>query len=213
MIFFHHPAGNAILQQRQSIRQQIRQQRNKLSSLQQTQAAQRLTERLIEQTQVKHANNIAVYLANDGELSLTPFIHWCWQQHKQVFIPVLHPFANGCLLFLQYQEYSTMTANKYGILEPKLDVRSVCPISALDLLLTPLVAFDLHGARLGMGGGFYDRTLATWHQQRHAKFSNDQTELRVIGIAHDCQQVQRIATECWDIPLPEIITPTKSFSF
>lgn len=57
-----------------------------------------------------------------------------------------------------------MHYNKFGILEPKLNVRNVLPVSHLDLIFTPLVAFDKDGNRLGMGGGFYDRTLQNWQK-------------------------------------------------
>ena len=55
-----------------------------------------------------------------------------------------------------------MLKNKFGIWEPKLNVQNVLPLDELDILFTPLVAFDKQGNRLGMGGGFYDRTLQNW---------------------------------------------------
>lgn len=79
-------------------------------------------------------------------------------------MPVLHPFSPGNLLFLAFQKDTPMHYNKFGILEPKLNVRNVLPVSHLDLIFTPLVAFDKDGNRLGMGGGFYDRTLQNWQK-------------------------------------------------
>ncbi|MFO6285137.1 5-formyltetrahydrofolate cyclo-ligase, partial [Pseudomonas aeruginosa] len=52
------------------------------------------------------------------------------------------------------------------IREPKLDVRDVLPLAEPDVLVPRLVAFDASGHRLGMGGGFYDRTLQNWQQYR-----------------------------------------------
>ncbi len=89
--------------------------------------------------------------------------------------------------------------NRLKIREPKLDVRDVLPLAELDVLVTPLVAFDVSGQRLGMGGGFYDRTLQNWQQYR----------LQPVGYAHDCQQVDSLPSEEWDIPLPAVITPEK----
>lgn len=82
--------------------------------------------------------------------------------------------------------------NRLKIHEPKLDVRDVLPLSRLDVLITPLVAFDEYGQRLGMGGGFYDRTLQNW---QHYK-------MQPVGYAHDCQLVEKLPVEEWDIPLP-----------
>jgi len=196
---------------RKKIRQQARLRRQKLSAEQQQHAALKLSQQLIKHPQISKAQHIALYLANDGELCTLPFIQWCWQQNKKLYLPVIHPFSQGQLLFLHFNPKTTMISNKYGIKEPKLDIRHVCLLSELDVLLTPLVAFDLQGNRLGMGGGFYDRTLATWYEQKQQNTHKE--KLSPIGLAHDCQQLSAVPTESWDIPLPEIITPSKSYLF
>jgi len=188
---------------RVKLRKEIRERRRALSPILQQQASELLLQRLSTYKKIQTAKNIALYLANDGELDLMPFIEWCWQENKQVYLPVLHPFCIGQLLFLLYEKSSTLINNNYGIKEPKLEVNKVCPLNQLDVLCTPLVAFDSSGARLGMGGGFYDRTLVNWQQKK----------VYPIGLAHDCQQVDKVPVELWDIPLPEIITPTKNYLY
>lgn len=188
---------------RAQLREEIRKKRKTLSCIEQQQASELLTLRLQSHAKIQSAKTIALYLTNDGELDPMPFINWCWQQGKQVYLPVLHPFCAGHLLFLLFEHNSPMVKNCYGISEPKLNVTKICPIEQLDVLCTPLVAFDHSGARLGMGGGFYDRTLVNW--QTH--------QLYPIGLAHDCQQVDAVPVEYWDIPLPEIITPTQNLCF
>lgn len=187
---------------RVELRKTIRIKRQELSTSEQQTASKLLLQRLSSHTKVQSAQTIALYLANDGELDLMPFIKWCWQQKKHVYLPVLHPFCSGHLLFLLFEDNSIMVKNHYGIFEPKLEVSKVCPLEQLDVLCTPLVAFDNSGARLGMGGGFYDRTLSHWQQY----------QVYPMGLAHDCQQVDKVPTEHWDIPLPEIITPTKTIN-
>jgi len=187
---------------RKEVRAEVRVRRQQLSLTEQLQASEKLLLRLSTHRKVLAAQSIALYLSNDGELDTHLFINWCWQQNKKVFLPVLHPFCAGHLLFLQYEENTPMIKNCYGIAEPKLNVGKVCPVNKLDVLCTPLVAFDDTGARLGMGGGFYDRTLASW-QVKNTPY--------LIGFAHNCQQVARIPTEYWDIPLPEIITPARIY--
>lgn len=188
---------------RTSIRQILRTKRKALTTTFQIEASELLKLRLLNHPRVQSAKTIALYLANDGELDPMLFINWCWQQGKQVYLPVLHPFCSGHLLFLLFEKNSFMVKNQYGINEPKLDVTKVCPLEQLDVLCTPLVAFDRSGARLGMGGGFYDRTLVNWKKNQYYP----------IGIAHDCQQVDVVPVEYWDIPLPEIITPTQNHQF
>jgi 5-formyltetrahydrofolate cyclo-ligase len=191
---------------RTELRQKIRSRRNSLSSLEQKEAALNLQQILSRHSKVIQAKNIAIYLANDGELDTSPFIQWCWQQGKKVYLPVIHPFSAGNLLFLHYRADTNMVTNCYGILEPKLDVRSILPIPQIDVLFTPLVAFDKQGNRLGMGGGFYDRTLANWFHQSQL-MSMESITPYPIGLAHHCQQVQSIPCQHWDVPLPEIVTP------
>ncbi len=188
---------------RATLRTLIRTRRNELSENSQRQASIQIAKQLMTHPKIQSAKTIALYLANDGELDLMPFIRWCWQNNKHVYLPVLHPFCSGHLLFLLYEDNTIMAENIFGIKEPILDVTKVCPLIQLDVLCTPLVAFDNTGARLGMGGGFYDRTLMNWQQ--------DQTY--PMGIAHDCQLTDNIPVEYWDIPLPEIITPTKRYTF
>ncbi|TYK66358.1 5-formyltetrahydrofolate cyclo-ligase [Colwellia echini] len=188
---------------RAQLRKEIRLRRNALTDAEQSKAAIDLISRLANHSKIQQAQHIAIYLSNDGELSTVKFIEWCWQNNKDIYLPVLHPFSSGHLLFLHYQADTPLISNKYGILEPKLDVTKVCPLNQLDVICTPLVAFDETGARLGMGGGFYDRSLANWQQ----------TKLYPMGLAHNCQQVEKVPVESWDIPLPEIITPSKGFLF
>lgn len=191
------------MDKRKALRKSIRERRNALSTTHQKNAAISLTKRLSAHETVQRAQNIAIYLSNDGELSTTDFINWCWQENKNVFLPFIHPFSAGNLLFLHYTPETKLIHNKYGILEPKLNVTKVCPLSQLDIIFTPLVAFDNKGARLGMGGGFYDRSLADWQQ----------TQVYPIGLAHDCQRVEKVPVESWDIPLPEIVTPSQGYVF
>lgn len=186
---------------RQQIRQQIRQRRRALTPEQQTQFALQAADRMMAYPPVLLAQTVAVFLSFDGELDTRPLIDQLWRAGKRVYLPVLHPFSPGNLLFLHYHPSSDLVVNRLNIREPKLDVRDVLPLSQLDVLVTPLVAFDAAGQRLGMGGGFYDRTLQNWRQHR----------LQPVGYAHDCQQVDALPTEQWDIPLPAVITPSKTW--
>ncbi|MDA7747214.1 5-formyltetrahydrofolate cyclo-ligase [Psychromonas sp.] len=202
-----------ITTQRNAIRQQIRTARQSLSSEKQQQASAILLKSLKNHPSLLKSKRVSVTLAHDGEIDLTLLIHWCWQQNKQVFLPVVHPNETGRLLFVVYQHNTTMVKNRYGINEPQLiksetdptQFINTCPVSELDILFTPLVAFDHQGNRIGMGGGYYDRLLAPWFLNKTGPYP--------IGLAHDCQLVNALPIQNWDVPLPEIITPSKHFHF
>jgi len=184
---------------RQQIRKLIRERRRALTPEQQTQFAQQAAARMMAYPPLLMAHTVALFLSFDGELDTQPLIEQLWRSGKRVYLPVLHPFSPGNLLFLHYHPHSELITNRLKIREPKLDARDVLPLSQLDVLVTPLVAFDEQGQRLGMGGGFYDRTLQNW--RAHG--------LQPVGYAHDCQQVDTLPVEEWDIPLPAVITPSK----
>ncbi|WP_159738007.1 5-formyltetrahydrofolate cyclo-ligase [Vibrio atypicus] len=186
---------------RQEFRKQIRFKRNQLHSDVQHLAGLDLIRQFSSLPEVKQAQHIALYLSADGEIETHPLIEWLWQQGKQTYLPVIHPFSKGHLLFLHYDKETPMVMNRYSIAEPKLNQTQIIPISKLDLICTPLVAFDTTGHRLGMGGGYYDRTLEPWFQTKQGP--------KPIGLAHDCQQVDRLPIASWDVPLPKIVTPSQ----
>ncbi|MFC6377984.1 5-formyltetrahydrofolate cyclo-ligase [Tatumella terrea] len=185
--------------ERQQIRAQIRHQRQALSPQQQQLAAQQVAERALSFPLLAQARNVALFLSFDGEMDTRPLIARLWQRGQQVYLPVLHPFSQGQLLFIRYLPDTPLKPNRFGIPEPSLNLTELAPLDTLDMILVPLVAFDAQGQRLGMGGGFYDRTLQHW--QQHGVLP--------AGLAHCCQQVPALPTEQWDIPLPVIITPEK----
>ena len=193
-----------LMTERDHLRKQLRQARRSLLPAQQAQASQALCQRLQQDDRIQQAQTLAYYLANDSEIDLSLFAQWCWQQGKKLCLPVLHPVSKGHLLFLHHHHNSTLIPNSYGIPEPELNVQDVTPIHHIDAILLPLVGFDPQANRLGMGGGFYDRTLAQWHQQRHPMTA-------LIGVAHECQHVNKLPIAPWDVPLDEVITPSSSF--
>ncbi|RQW63759.1 5-formyltetrahydrofolate cyclo-ligase [Vibrio viridaestus] len=194
-----------IQQTRQEFRQHIRKQRRDLSASEQLLASRNLIQQCTQLTEVENGQHFALYLSTDGELDTHPLIEWMWNNNKSIYLPVIHPFSKGQLLFLKYQKDTEMVSNRYGILEPRLKKDDIIPVNQLDIIFTPLVGFDRRGHRLGMGGGYYDRTLEPW-------FNTGQGAIP-IGLAHDCQFVDELPIESWDIPLPKIVTPTNIWNW
>ena len=184
---------------RQDYRKLIRQKRNQLNPDEQNQAAIALTRHFLSLSELEQAQHIALYLSADGEVGTYLLIQELQRLGKDVYLPVIHPFSAGHLLFLSYDESTSMVFNRYNISEPKLEKNKIIPVEQLDIICTPLVAFDKQGHRLGMGGGYYDRTLEPWFRS--------QSGPKPIGLAHNCQEVEQLPVESWDVPLPKILTP------
>lgn len=189
---------------RSEIRDLVRKKRNSLSLKEQKIAANSIKVNLSQLLNSYNNAKIALYLSNEGELKTSKLIDKLQQDNHEIYLPVIHPFTPGNLLFQKYEKNSPMKANRYGIFEPELNCSHVCPVNELDIIFTPLVAFDDSGNRLGMGGGFYDRTLARYYTEGWQK-------PLLIGIAHNCQKVESLPIESWDIPLKTIVTPEKIY--
>ena len=182
---------------RKQQRQTLRQARNNLSHSTQQEASQALIEQyatFIKQLDLT-PSRVALYISNDGEISPQLLCHQLWSQGISTYLPILDKQA---LRFNLYNQDSQWQDNRFGIPEPVNG--QVLAGQELDIVFMPLVGFDRQGGRLGMGGGFYDRTFEGKNPT--------QTPL-LIGLAHDCQEVDKLPIESWDIPLNGILTPTK----
>lgn len=186
---------------RAQLRAQLRQQRRNLSPRQQRRAAYSLKRRLGCQPLFARAKRIGFYLASDGEISAQPLIELALSLGKQCFLPVLHPVRHNRLWFARYRPGSQLIKNSYGIEEPNIRLEPRVLASSLDLVLLPLVGFDPQGGRLGMGGGYYDRTFAF---KLNAKVKRRNPLL--VGLAHELQKRDQLKLADWDIPLAAVAT-------
>lgn len=184
---------------RQVLRTHLRQIRRQLSPGQQAFNSQEVARQLKNHDAFKSASRIAAYLASDGELNLAPTIELAWSLGKSCYVPVVS--EKGQMEFRQFSADSPLQQNRYGILEP-FDSAPQVPAQELDLTLLPLVGFCRSGARLGMGGGYYDRAFAF-------KAQNQELGPYLIGIAHSQQELASLEVESWDIPLQAIATESE----
>ena len=184
---------------KQQIRTLLRQQRHKLTRQQQRRAGEALARHLSRQLFFLRARHVAFYLPNDGEIDPTFLLRLAASSGKKAALPVLDPSRPGHLCFLPWKPGEPLKANKYGIPEPVFKPQNKLPLWKLDIVCLPLVAFDRDGNRLGMGGGFYDRTFASAAKRLGSR-------PLLVGMAHHFQQVDAIAADPWDVPLHAIAT-------
>lgn len=185
---------------RAQLRRHLRVQRRALSRRAQRQAAQGLYKQLAQHPVFRRAQQIALYLPNDGEIDPQPLLRAAQRRGKATYLPVLSPWPRSKMVFQRVRAGEPLLANRFGILEPRRNRAQQRKVWALDLVLLPLVGFDRHGGRLGMGGGFYDRSLA------YRKMRKNWHKPTLLGLAHECQQVARLAQASWDVPLQGTVT-------
>ncbi|WP_041068839.1 5-formyltetrahydrofolate cyclo-ligase [Candidatus Ishikawella capsulata] len=190
--------SDSYLSNRNSIRQKMRSLRNSINAKQQQKITKLLIKKLVSYLPIIQAKKIAIFLSIDGEPNTKPLIKVLLEENKQIFLPVIKSYVENDLIFINYTPKTPLILNTFGILEPIINKDNILNLSDLDVMLVPLVAFDRKGQRLGMGRGYYDRTLQNWQKYNFLP----------IGIAHDFQLVEKLPTAKWDIPLPIIITPS-----
>lgn len=150
------------------------------------------------------AEHIACYFAQDHEFDCSLLMEAIWDAGKNVYLPILLSKQENCLEFVRYQPKDNLRLNKFHILEP--DHTETFPAEKLQLVIMPLVGFDLRGNRLGMGGGFYDRTFEFMQK-------SIDTQPILYGAAFECQKVDVLPQDPWDIPLAGVLTEEKLYTF
>jgi len=135
---------------------------------------------------------LAAYVAADGELDPAPLLAAATAAGLATYLPRVGD--DRTLTFHGWTPGAPLRANRYGIGEPASG--DPLPVDALDLLCLPLVAFARDGTRLGMGAGYYDRTLAAVRPGL------------LVGLAYDCQGVAALPRDPWDVPLDGVLTET-----
>lgn len=184
---------------RASLRKELRRRRQALAPDQQHIAAHRLMRQVVTQDFFRRAGNVAFYCASDGEIDPLAILFRALAMKKRCCLPVLSPHRPGRVCFAPFEASTPLQPNRWGILEPECQVQHHISTLALDLVFVPLVGFDAHCNRIGMGKGFYDRTFA-------GRTRSGVHRPRMIGLAHECQRVAAIPMAQWDVPLDGVVT-------
>ena len=159
-------------------------------------AARSLAERIVELPAYREADSIAAYFAVNGEIDPAAVIDAALAAGKRVYLPHIDGEA---LRFAPYFHGQKMRLNRFRLPEPDVDTGAMLAPTELDLVLVPLVVFDRERNRIGMGGGFYDRSFA---------FRKDagRNSPRLVGIAHELQRVDALQPQAWDVRLDLVVT-------
>lgn len=175
-----------------ALRSQLRAKRGTLAPAERSAHGQDAAQILSRSRHWQEASRVAVYMAADGELDPVSLVRLARAQGKSVYLPALS--QNQTLRFLHWEEDAEMVLNRYGIPEPIASAPAAA-LSELDLVCLPLVAWSRDGTRLGMGGGFYDKTLA----------GNPRRGL-LVGLAYNFQEQAQLPRDPWDVALDLVVT-------
>ena len=185
---------------RRILRRRLRCARRALTPAQQKKASLELLRQLAQHPVFRRSQHVAFYLANDGEIDPGPLMALARKRGKHCYLPIVTGWPADRMHFQRITPNQRWTKNRFNIWEPQADRSLQAPAWRLSLILMPLVGFDPNGNRLGMGGGFYDRSLA--FRRRRKRWLGP----TLLGLAHHCQKAESIPAEPWDIPVDGIVT-------
>ena len=178
----------------------LRERRRAITPQARMQAAEAVATQLLALTAGTDGGYMAGYWAMDGELPLH-----AWQVQLPVgcsyCLPVLVE-GTMSLKFVPWRSGDALVNNRFGIPEPDLAPDSLLDAADMAVIALPLTGFDARCHRIGMGGGWYDRTLAFRQHQPAPPLA--------IGIGFDVQEVAEVAPQAWDVPCDAIVTETRT---
>jgi 5-formyltetrahydrofolate cyclo-ligase len=178
---------------KKEIRSSILKKRRCLSDEQVLEKSKWIKQRLLALDEFKAADTILFYVSYDNEVNTHEMIKECLSLGKQVVVPKVN--KKDCTLCLSLlNKWEDLESCAYDILEPKPECIKEVPVESIDVMIVPGVVFDVLGNRIGHGMGYYDRLL-----QRNVR-------AHVVGLAFECQLVEKIHAEKHDVCVEKIIT-------
>ncbi|MBT8092707.1 MAG: 5-formyltetrahydrofolate cyclo-ligase [Gammaproteobacteria bacterium] len=170
--------------------------RRKMHADERHDASQKICRRVTRSTIFFASNAIGCYLPRFDEVDTLPIIERAWCANKRIFVPVLR--TRHKMLFREMRPETILEKNDFDVWEPTSG-KFLSP-RKLDIVIAPTVAFDDDNNRIGMGGGYFDRCFA---YLRHRKFW---LRPKLVGVAFNCQKVEKISPNPWDIRLYKVFT-------
>ena len=179
---------------KEDVRKSLLIRRRSLSEKELKQVSYEINNGLINEIQKRDLKRILVYQSIDNEPSIKKTIELAWQKGIEVYIPKV--VSKEKIIINKLRRNSSYSENKFGIKES--DDLDTVALNEIDLAVLPLVGIDIHGFRLGYGGGYYDR------------FFNQGSELSkkpfIIGTGYAFQILEVSFAEGHDLKYDSVIT-------
>ncbi|HAS73649.1 MAG TPA: 5-formyltetrahydrofolate cyclo-ligase [Clostridiales bacterium UBA8960] len=174
-----------IIKKRQSIDERVR-----------VNAPAIILDKLLSMPEFTHANVISSFVSFRDELEMNAINTFIIAKHKTLLLPYIDSNPKK-MVFYKVEDLSQLVKNDFGIFEPDPSIHKRFDPQEIECVLTPGVAFDMRGFRLGYGGGFYDKF-----------FSEIKKTTPKIGVAYEMQFVETLPVEEYDQPITHLVTET-----
>lgn len=179
-------------EKKRQLRNEMKEKLNSVTDHMLEEKSAQITNQILQLLEWKKAKTIGITLPIQKEVNTHSLIEKGWSEGKTISVPKVEPKMKR-MSFYQINDFTKLVKNKYGILEPSSIEQVKVDRCQIDLLIIPCLAFDEKCYRLGYGGGYYDRFLVDYKGIS-------------CGIAFECQKVQAIPIDRYDIALNMIVT-------
>lgn len=169
-------------------------------------ASEAIANQVLRLAPLRRGIRIACYVSMRSEVDTWPLINALWCLRKRVHLPIVDRQRTRRMRFIPITPHSRLRLNSLGIREPISHHARATKTQQLDIIFVPLVAFDAQCHRIGMGGGYFDTTFA------FLQHAGAWRKPKLIGIAFDCQRVNRITPNPWDVSLDLVVTESACYS-
>lgn len=188
------------------LRKSLRQRRAAIGRTERRRAALHLMRNALRHGLLTRHQRIGIYLAHGTEINTLPLINRSLMLNRACYLPMLSYGRGRMLWFNRLQSGQSWVTNRFGI--PENTTTLQLHARQLDLLFMPLVGFDTSGNRIGMGGGFYDTTLAYLRRRKTWR------KPYLVGVAFECQRINgELPYDPWDVPLDAVLTEQGLYRF
>ncbi len=185
---------------KETLRQVFKKCRQALPRAQRRAAEESIAQRFCSHIPLPKNARIAGYWPAGSETDCRLLLERLRRERHNLALPVIEKDRNMLRFRIFDGEAFLVKNTRYGFMEPPQEAEEVMP----DVILVPLVAFDRRGERIGQGGGFYDRTLASLRRKGN---------VLAIGIAYACQECDAVPREAHDQQLDWVVTEKEVLGF
>lgn len=187
-------------QDKAKLRRLLRARRKSIGRSERRAASRALVKFALRHRLLAKGRRIGLYMPTNSEIDVLPLLRRARAMRANVFLPVVPQRGRKRMWFSELGEHDAWQTNRYGIPEYRHPLASRVRARRLDLLFMPMLGFDARGYRLGMGGGYYDASLA------YLKPFLRWRRPRVVGVAFSVQELARVPNDPWDVPLDAVLT-------
>lgn len=183
-----------------ALRRALRARRAAVPRAERRRAARQLVRLALRHRLLTRTRRSGFYVPNGHEIDVLPLLARALGLGVACYLPIVPGRGRRKLWFTRLGEHPAWRLNRYGIPEYHPPAPRRCRATALDSLFMPMLGFDAEGWRIGMGGGYYDASLAALRRRRHWR------RPRLIGVAFATQEVDCVPHDAWDVPLDGMLT-------